>query len=55
MKPDSREALARAMQEEKCLQVCARHPETVYFEGKFCPACSLLREHSLRENHEIIR
>ena len=45
MKPtDSREQLGEAIREEKSLNACARHAETVFFDGKVCPVCKLEAE-----------
>jgi hypothetical protein len=40
----SREQLAEAIREEKLPKVCLRHDEPVYFDGKHCPCCLILRE-----------
>jgi len=43
--PDSRERLAEALQAEKSLNVCARHPSgTVYFDGPQFPDCEAEKE-----------
>jgi hypothetical protein len=44
MKTDSREKLGEAIQEEKQLKACARHPKTVWFDGKGCPVCIIEAE-----------
>jgi hypothetical protein len=44
MNTDSREKLGEAIQEEKQLKVCARHPKTVWFDGKGCPVCIIEAE-----------
>jgi hypothetical protein len=41
---DSRKARAEAIAQEKSLQVCARHPKTVYYDEPECPACRASRE-----------
>lgn len=41
----TRHLLAEAIREEKSLNVCARHPRTVYFDGPHCPCCALMAEH----------
>jgi hypothetical protein len=40
----SQEQLGEAIREEKALNVCARHPRTVYFDGPVCPCCKLEKE-----------
>jgi hypothetical protein len=46
---DSREKLGEAVRDEgKCLNVCARHAKTVYFDGAECPCCKLEMELKLR-------
>ena len=43
----SKELLAEAIREEKSLQVCAKHARTVYYDGKECPCCQILKEYRL--------
>lgn len=40
----SKELLAEAIREEKSLQVCARHPVTVYYDEPSCPVCKMIDE-----------
>jgi hypothetical protein len=40
----SKELLAEAIREEKSLQVCARHPTTVYYDEPECPVCKMIAE-----------
>ena len=45
------EQLADAIQQEKMPNVCAfGHPEAVFYDGKKCPCCQLLKE-----NQQILR
>lgn len=36
--------LAEAIRQEKTLQICARHPQFVYYDERECPGCKMLRE-----------
>ena len=45
----SREQLAEAIREEKAVKCCLAHIFRVYYDGKECPCCAMLRENKLTD------